>query len=270
MRTLLIIVIPFIVLAKEAASAQQFFTPPTSSYPSQSYRYFTPPAPAQRRARSETAVAVKIPEPESTTISEEYAKGSIVIVNHERALYFVEESGRAVRYPVAIGSPVDQWDGVQTITAKRENPKWYPSEEFSKYGELVRSYFYTVMRDDDELSSIRPLVDWLDYNGYAVRTKPAKEHDDGEGGRRVKRELAVDALEIARRIDHAFLLSGDGDLRAVTEAVQRLGVRVTVVSSVLTKPPMIADELRRQADVFLEVDTLRATIERPPHPIAPE
>jgi lipoprotein-anchoring transpeptidase ErfK/SrfK len=129
MRTLLIIVIPFIVLAKEAASAQQFFTPPTSSYPSQSYRYFTPPAPAQRRARSETAVAVKIPEPESTTIGEEYAKGSIVIVNHERALYFVEESGRAVRYPVAIGSPVDQWDGVQTITAKRENPKWYPSED---------------------------------------------------------------------------------------------------------------------------------------------
>jgi NYN domain len=109
---------------------------------------------------------------------------------------------------------------------------------------------------------IRPLVDWLDYNGYAVRTKPAKEHDDGEGGRRVKRnigvELAVDALEIARRIDHAFLLSGDGDLRAVTERVQRLGVRVTVVSSVRTKLPLIADELRRQADVFLEVDTLRA------------
>jgi lipoprotein-anchoring transpeptidase ErfK/SrfK len=129
MRTLLIIVIPFIVLANEAALAQQFFTPPTSSYPSQSYRYFTPPAPAQRRARSETAVAVKIPEPETTTISEEYAKGSIVIVNHERALYFVEEPGRATRYPVAIGSPLDQWEGVQTVTAKRENPKWYPTED---------------------------------------------------------------------------------------------------------------------------------------------
>lgn len=146
--------------------------------------------------------------------------------------------------------------------------------EFGKHGQIVRAYFYTVVRDDDEFSSIRPLVDWLDYNGYAVRTKPAKEHNDGEGRRKIKRnvgiEIAVDAMEIARSVDHAFLFSGDGDLRAVVESVQRMGVRVTVVSSIRTKPPMIADELRRQADVFLELETLRASIERPPHPIAPE
>jgi lipoprotein-anchoring transpeptidase ErfK/SrfK len=92
-------------------------------------RYFPPPAPAQRRARAETALAAKIPDPESATISGEYAKGSIVIINHERALYFVEESGRATRYPVAIGSSVDQWEGVQIVTAKRENPRWFPSED---------------------------------------------------------------------------------------------------------------------------------------------
>jgi uncharacterized LabA/DUF88 family protein len=146
--------------------------------------------------------------------------------------------------------------------------------EFGKHGLIVRAYFYTVVRDEDEFSSIRPLVDWLDYNGYAVRRKSAKDHNDGEGRRRIKRsvgvEIAVDALEIARRIDHAFLFSGDGDLRSVVEAVRRLGVRVTVVSSIRTKPPMVADELRREADVFLELDTLRASIERPPHPIAPE
>ncbi|KWV56061.1 NYN domain-containing protein [Bradyrhizobium macuxiense] len=145
--------------------------------------------------------------------------------------------------------------------------------EFGKHGQIVRAYFYTVMRDD-EFSSIKPLVDWLDYNGYAVRTKPAKEHDDGEGRRRMRRnigvELAVDALEIARRIDQAFLFSGDGDLRVIVEAIRRMGVRVTIVSSIRTKSPMIADELRREADVFLELETLRASIERPPHPIAPE
>ncbi|WGS29779.1 NYN domain-containing protein [Bradyrhizobium sp. ISRA464] len=146
--------------------------------------------------------------------------------------------------------------------------------EFGKHGRLVRAYFYTVVKDDGEYTSTRPLIDWLDYNGYAVRSKPAREHDDGEGRRRIKRnvgvEIAVDALEIARRIDHAFLFSGDGDLRAVVEAIRRMGVRVTVISSIRTKPPMIADELRRQADVFLELDSLRPLIERPPHPIAPE
>ena len=146
--------------------------------------------------------------------------------------------------------------------------------EFGKHGQIVRAYFYTVVRDDDEFSSLRPLVDWLDYNGYAVRRKAAKQHDDGDGRRRMKRsigiELAVDAMEIAHRIDQAFLFSGDGDLRAVVEAVRRMGVRVTVVSSIRTKPPMIADELRRHADAFVELESLRPSIERPAHPIAPE
>jgi lipoprotein-anchoring transpeptidase ErfK/SrfK len=130
MRTLLTIILA-VLLTSEPTSAQHFFAPPASgqSYTSQNYRYFTPPAPVFRRSKSGPAVAVKIPEPETATINEQYAKGSIVIVNHERALYFVEEPGRATRYPVAIGSPVDQWEGVQTVTAKRENPKWYPTED---------------------------------------------------------------------------------------------------------------------------------------------
>ena len=68
-------------------------------------------------------------KPENVAIGEQYATGSIVIVNHERALYFVEEAGRALRYPVGIGTSFDQWEGVETITAKRENPKWYPTED---------------------------------------------------------------------------------------------------------------------------------------------
>src|SRR4029077_6246161 len=115
-------------------------------------------------------------------------------------------------------------------------------------------------------SLARSLVDWLDYNGFTVLAKPTKEFDDGEGRRKTRRnigvELAVDALEISDRIDHIVLFSGDGDLRALVEAVQRRGVRVTVVSTIRTRPPMVADELRRQADAFLELDDFKASIEQ--------
>lgn len=146
--------------------------------------------------------------------------------------------------------------------------------EFQKHGVLLRAFYYTAINADEDFSVIRPLVDWLDYNGFTVRTKLAKAFDDGEGRRRFKRsmsvELAVDALEVARHVDHMFLFSGDGDLRRLVESVQRLGCRVTVVSSMRMKPPIVADELRRQADTFMELDTLRPSIERPPFPTAPE
>ena len=146
--------------------------------------------------------------------------------------------------------------------------------EFDKHGRISRAYFYTAISDAADFSSIRPLVNWLDYNGYTVRTKPIKEFDDGEGRRKFNRnigvELAVDMLDIARYVDHIFLFYGDGDLRCLAEAVQRLGAQLTVVSSIRTKPPMAADELRRQADTFIELAAIRTAIERPPHPTAPE
>jgi lipoprotein-anchoring transpeptidase ErfK/SrfK len=116
-----------VAFAASALSAQGLFSPPPPTSGAQTYRYFVPPGGEAGRSTKPQAV-IKVPQPESVSIDAQYAKGSIVIVNHERALYFVEDVGRATRYPVAIGSPVDQWDGVQTITAKRENPKWYPSE----------------------------------------------------------------------------------------------------------------------------------------------
>ena len=120
--------------------------------------------------------------------------------------------------------------------------------EFQSRGTLVRAFYYTALFEDQEYSSIRPLIDWLDYNGFTVVTKPAKGFDDGEGRRKFKRsmrvELAVDALEIANQVDNIMLFSGDGDFCSVLEAVQRRGVHVTVISSLRSKPPMIADELR--------------------------
>lgn len=128
---------------------------------------------------------------------------------------------------------------------------------FRRQGYLVRAYYYTALLETDEYSPLRPLVDWLGYNGYSVVTKPAKEFTDATGRRRVKGsvdiEMAVDVLELAPHVEHVVLFSGDGDLRRLVEAVQRRGVRVTVVSTIRTQPAMIADELRRQADAFLDL-----------------
>jgi uncharacterized LabA/DUF88 family protein len=135
--------------------------------------------------------------------------------------------------------------------------------EFHTGGILLRALYYTAIIEDQEYTSVRPLIDWLDYNGFTVVTKPAKEFSDGEGRRKIKGnmavELAVDMMELARHIDQLVLFSGDGDLRRLVEAVQRHGVHVTVVSTM----SMVADELRRQADVFTDLLELRFKLERP-------
>ena len=79
-------------------------------------------------------------------------------------------------------------------------------KEFQSRGTLLRAFYYTAIIEDQEYSSIRPLV----------------------------------------------------------EAVQRRGVRVTVVSTISSQPPMIADELRRQADVFTDLVELQSRLARDP------
>src|SRR6267142_1127779 len=140
--------------------------------------------------------------------------------------------------------------------------------EFQNRGALLRAFYYTAV-EDQEFSPIRPLIDWLDYNGYTVvtkATKATKEFIDVSGRRKVKGnmdiELAADAMELARHIDQMVLVSGDGAFRSLVEAVQRRGVRVTVISTISSQPPMIADELRRQADVFIDLVELRSKVGR--------
>jgi uncharacterized LabA/DUF88 family protein len=141
-------------------------------------------------------------------------------------------------------------------------------KEFQSRGTLVRAFYYTALVEDQEYSSIRPLVDWLDYNGFTVVTKPAREFTDAMGRRKIKGnmdiELAVDAMELAPHLDQLVLFSGDGDFRSVVAAVQRRGVRVSVVSTITTQPPMVADDLRRQADEFIDLASLQAKIGRDP------
>ncbi|WP_343716880.1 NYN domain-containing protein [Inquilinus sp.] len=137
---------------------------------------------------------------------------------------------------------------------------------FAKKGRLIRAFYYTTLIEDQEYSPIRPLIDWLDYNGYSMVTKPLREYTDSQGRRRVKGnvdiDLAIDALEMADRADHILLFSGDGDFKRLVEAIQRKGVRVTVVSTIKSSPPMVSDELRRQADNFVELMELAPHIQR--------
>lgn len=139
--------------------------------------------------------------------------------------------------------------------------------KFSNISHLVRANYYTAIAESEEYSSIRPLVDWLDYNGFTIVTKPIKEFYDSMGRRKVKGsmdiELAIDAMALADHIDHMVLFSGDGDFKRLAEAMQRKGKRVTVISTISTHPPMVSDELRRQADQFVDLTELAGEICRP-------
>lgn len=140
--------------------------------------------------------------------------------------------------------------------------------EFQGRGNLIRAFYFTTLVESEEYSSIRPLVDWLDYNGYRVITKAAKEFTDATGRRRIKGnmdiELAIEMLELAPHLDQIYLFSGDGDFRPLVEAVQRKGVKVCVISTISTSPPMVSDELRRQCDEFLDLAQLMQKIGRDP------
>jgi len=139
---------------------------------------------------------------------------------------------------------------------------------FQASGYLLRAYYYTALVEDQEYSSIRPLIDWLDYNGYRVITKAAKEFTDASGRRKIKGnmdiELTIDAMELSESVDHFVIFSGDGDFRSLVEALQRKGRKVSVVSTLKTQPVMMSDDLRRQADHFIDLFRLRKQIERAP------
>ena len=139
---------------------------------------------------------------------------------------------------------------------------WFVGE-----GRLIRAYYYTAIIEGEEFSPVRPLVDWLDYNGFTVVTKPVKRFTDAQGQSRIKGnmdiEIAVDMLELAPHLDHMILFSGDGDFRRLVQAVQAKGVRVTVVSTTRTQPPQIADELRRQADAFIDLADVMVHFSKP-------
>ena len=140
-------------------------------------------------------------------------------------------------------------------------------QEFMRRGRLARVHYYTCVNESDEYTPVKPLVDWLSYNGFAVLSKPVREYTDAMGRKKIKGsigiELATDAMSMAGHVDHIVIFSGDGDYCCLVQALQRAGVRVTVVSTQKSQPPMVSDELRRQADNFIDICDLRDVICRP-------
>lgn len=134
--------------------------------------------------------------------------------------------------------------------------------------QFVRAYYYTAMQDErgQDFSPLRPLVDWLDYNGYTMVTKTSREFTDSQGKKRFKGsidiELTVDLLTLSSQIDHAIIFTGNGDFRRAIEAAQAAGVKVSVISTMKSSPPMASDELRRQADMFIDLVDLEKEIGR--------
>lgn len=141
------------------------------------------------------------------------------------------------------------------------------SDHFARQGRLVRAYYYTAIVEGEEFSPVRPLVDWLDYNGFTVMTKPVRRFTDAQGHTRTKGnmdvEITVDMLELAPHLDHIVLFSGDGDFRRLVQSVQSKGVRVTVVSTTKSQPPQISDDLRRQADTFIDLAEIMGEFSKP-------
>lgn len=142
-------------------------------------------------------------------------------------------------------------------------------ELLRKHFNIIRvSYYTATLTDSENVTKIRPILDWLSYNGYKVVEKPAKVIRDRETGQITKIkgnmdiEIAIDALDAAEYAKVIILFTGDGDFTELVRALQRKGVRVIVVSSMKTTAIMIADDLRRQADFFVEVSTMREIIAR--------
>ena len=169
------------------------------------------------------------------------------ILPHERIALFIDGANL---YSAARGLNVDL-DFAKLLASFRDQAV------------LIRAHYYTAVVEGEEFSPIRPLVDWLGYNGFSVVTKPAKRFTDAQGHSLIKGnmdiEIAVDMLELAPRLDHVVLFSGDGDFRRLVQAVQAKGVRVTVVSTLKSQPPMLSDDLRRQADASIDLADRLAT-----------
>jgi uncharacterized LabA/DUF88 family protein len=133
---------------------------------------------------------------------------------------------------------------------------------------LVRAHYYTAVQEDKDAdySPLRPLIDWLDYNGFAMRTKPAREFTGQDGRKRYRGntdiELAVDMVLMAPKLDCIVLFTGNGDFRHAVQKAQEQGARVICVSTINSQPPLAADEIRRQADLFVDLTELEGVIAR--------
>lgn len=137
---------------------------------------------------------------------------------------------------------------------------------FRQRSYLVRTLYYTPVSENEEFVTVRPLIDWLEYNGFYVVTKPVKVYVDVAGRRKTKGSLHVDmavhALQLAENLDHLILASSAGGFSSLSAALQAKGKRVSVLSTLKSGPAFVEDDLRRRADQFIELADIRTDIER--------
>jgi uncharacterized LabA/DUF88 family protein len=141
---------------------------------------------------------------------------------------------------------------------------------FNENSNLLRaSYYSTVVETPgDQYISLTPLLDFLDYNGYTVVKKMSREYTDAQGNRKAKNhtmkvEMTIDMIELAPRLDHVVLFSGDGDLLMLVDTLKRKGVRTTIVSTVHGETPVISDDMRRIGDSFVDLHAVMDIIGKP-------
>jgi len=123
---------------------------------------------------------------------------------------------------------------------------------------LLRSFFYTgVDRTNEKQQSF---LLWMRRNGYRVFAKDLIQFPDGSKKADLDVEIAVDMVALSAYYDTAILVSGDGDLTYAVEAVSYRGARVEVVSL----RSMASDSLINVADLFIDLDTIKEDIQKPP------
>lgn len=138
-------------------------------------------------------------------------------------------------------------------------------ECFRKKGKVIRAYYYAVHVDNGEYSPLKPLTDWLAYNGYALSMRTTTEHTDSQGRRRIPHtdlEMLADMFGIADHVDHMVIVTGNGGYCRGVSLIQQRGVRVSVLSSIKTDSPMLSDDLRRTCDQFIELQEIKSEFTR--------
>lgn len=137
---------------------------------------------------------------------------------------------------------------------------------FQNKTRLVKIYYFASLRDNPaDHDPMIPVIQWMMYNGYNVISKKMNEFmniDNIQSKGNMDVEISVTVLEMVKSVDHIVLFTGDENFRFLIEAVQRMGTRITVCSSMQCQPQIMSDDLRRQADNFIELNNLKSEIQR--------
>ena len=117
----------------------------------------------------------------------------------------------------------------------------------TKGRDLIRAYAYSGL--DPENENQRKFIDFLGKNGYKVVHKDIRKFGDGRVKANLDIELVVDLFRLAKRMDIAVIVSGDGDFAPAIRALQDEGVRCEVISF----RPNTSSDLIAVADEFIDI-----------------